>query len=216
MQNNQNISSIRADYTLMQLLEKDIANNPMQMFDQWWKQALEKNPMEVNAFTLSTMDQQNQSHSRIMLLKGYDEKGFIFYTNYQSNKGKQIAQNPKVSMLFFWINLQRQVRIEGIAEKVSRQESETYFSERPRESQIGAWASNQSTIIPNREFLDNEEKKYIQQFQDTKTIPCPEYWGGYFVKPTNIEFWQGRHGRLHDRIVYVLQKNIWSIQRLSS
>ncbi|MGL6022696.1 MAG: pyridoxamine 5'-phosphate oxidase, partial [Chitinophagaceae bacterium] len=210
------VSSIRTDYTMMELLEKNIILNPMDMFDQWWKEALEKNPMEVNAFTLSTIDKQKKPHSRIMLLKGYDKIGFIFYTNYESNKGKEISENSNVSMLFFWMNLQRQVRIEGIAKKVSRIENEAYFAERPRKSQIGAWASKQSKAIPNREYLEKEEKKYIQQFDEIEKIPCPEYWGGFLVKPINIEFWQGRQGRLHDRIVYVFKKGIWSTKRLSS
>jgi pyridoxamine 5'-phosphate oxidase len=208
------IAAIRKDYKLKTLNEGDINSNPIKQFGKWWDEAINSDIEEVNAMTLATATLQGKPSARIVLLKGYDEQGFNFFTNYDSHKGAELAANPQSSLVFFWKELERQVRIEGITEKVTAAESDTYFSSRPIGSRIGAWASPQSKVIKQREEIEANVKKYEQEFATT-SINRPEYWGGYRVKPQLIEFWQGRPSRLHDRIQYSLEKGIWKIERLA-
>jgi pyridoxamine 5'-phosphate oxidase len=209
------IADIRRDYSLKTLNETEVTENPFQQFADWWQQAIESEIDEVNAMTLATASLEGVPSARIVLLKGYDEKGFVFYTNYESAKGQELAENPRASLLFFWKELERQVRITGLVEKVSATESDEYFLSRPTGSQIGAWASPQSHIIENRSWLENKVKELEAKFS-TEKLARPSHWGGYRVKPVIIEFWQGRSSRLHDRIQYTLQENgSWKIERLA-
>ena len=211
----QNIADIRKDYKLQTLLEEDVATNPITQFDKWWAEAVNSQLEEVNAMTLATVDAVGMPSARIVLLKGYDKKGFVFFTNYQSHKGQQLEQNPHACLVFFWPALERQIRITGTVEKIAGAESDAYFVSRPVGSRIGAWASPQSSVITKREIIEDCSKKIEQQFNDG-IIPRPPHWGGYIVIPTQIEFWQGRPSRLHDRIQYTLQADgNWLIERLA-
>jgi pyridoxamine 5'-phosphate oxidase len=208
------IADIRKDYQLKSLAESEVAKNPFDQFSIWWEEAVQSAIVEVNAMALSTVSPEGRPSSRIVLLKGYNEEGFVFFTNYTSDKGKQIEQNQYVSLLFFWKELERQVRIEGTASKVAAEESDAYFESRPVGSRLGAWASPQSQKIVDREILDKELEKVTTQFSEQQ-IPRPPHWGGYRVKPTRIEFWQGRSSRLHDRILYEQVDKQWQIGRLA-
>jgi pyridoxamine 5'-phosphate oxidase len=210
----QNIADIRKDYKLQTLLEVDVSPDPFIQFGKWWEEAVNSAIDEVNAMTLATADKNNIPSARIVLLKGYDKNGFVFFTNYQSHKGKQLLQNPNACLVFFWKELERQIRITGTVEKISGQESDAYFSSRPAGSRIGAWASPQSSVIANRIVIEEKLKDFEQQFGDNN-IPRPPHWGGYIVKPVQIEFWQGRPSRLHDRMQYTLQEGSWVIERLA-
>ncbi|QEC67593.1 pyridoxamine 5'-phosphate oxidase [Panacibacter ginsenosidivorans] len=211
---NRDIADIRKNYSLETLDETNIAGSAMEQFTIWWEDAVKSEIDEVNAMTLATATPDGKPSARIVLLKDYDERGFVFYTNYKSNKGHALDANPHAALNFFWKELERQIRIEGIAEKVSGPESDEYFFSRPAGSRIGAWASPQSSVIQNREMLDENVAKYSKQFGDE--IPRPEHWGGFRIKPVIIEFWQGRSNRLHDRIRYTLiEKNKWKIERLA-
>lgn len=212
---SQTIADIRRDYMMHALNEADMAENPMEQFARWWDDAIKSEIDEVNAMTLATATLGGLPSARVVLLKGFDERGFIFFTNYHSHKGRELEQNPRASLIFFWKELERQVCIEGIVEKVPEKESDDYFQSRPAGSRIGAWASPQSSIIDNREVIENNVKELEKKFSDG-FIPRPEHWGGYVVKPTNIEFWQGRSSRLHDRVRYVHQLGSkWHMQRLA-
>ena len=209
------ISRIRKTYSQKTLSEKDIEPSPIRQFDKWWEEALASDIDEVNAMTLATASVDGVPSARIVLLKGYSEKGFVFFTNYNSYKGKQLLENPKACLVFFWKELERQVRITGIVQKTSEQESDDYFYSRPIGSQIGASVSPQSTAIEDREWLETHYTEFEKQVAES-TIQRPGYWGGYIVKPVIIEFWQGRPSRLHDRIEYSLQENgNWNIERLA-
>ncbi|HEY8895270.1 MAG TPA: pyridoxamine 5'-phosphate oxidase [Niastella sp.] len=209
------IADIRKDYKLRSLLEKDVDANAIRQFDKWWQEAIHSEIDEVNAMTLATASADGVPAARIVLLKGYDERGFVFFTNYDSFKGLQLAENPRACLVFFWKELERQVRITGLVEKVSDEESDIYFNSRPEGSRIGAWASPQSQVIESREWLEEREKTLVKDFTG-KPLSRPAHWGGYRVKPINIEFWQGRPSRLHDRIQYNLQgDNSWKIERLA-
>lgn len=209
-----NIASIRKDYMLRSLSEADVNKNPIKQFADWWDEAIDSNIEEANAMTLATVNEQGYPSARIVLLKGFNENGFVFFTNYESRKGKSLLLNPKASIVFFWKELERQIRIEGIAEKISEEESTAYFTSRPVESKIGAWASPQSNVIESRTFLEKRFKQYEQEFSNDD-IPRPPHWGGFIVKPSRIEFWQGRPGRLHDRIEYNKNSEGWAIDRLA-
>lgn len=209
------IADIRKDYQLKTFNEQDTASTPIEQFTIWWKEALQSDIDEVNAMTLATASLEGVPSARIVLLKDYDETGFVFFTNYESAKAQQIAENPRASLLFFWKELERQVRITGLIEKISAVKSDEYFLSRPQGSQIGAWASPQSHVIENRNWLENKVKELEQKFA-TEKITRPAHWGGYVVKPVIMEFWQGRSSRLHDRIQYTLQDNAqWLKERLA-
>lgn len=209
------IQNLRQEYLSATLTKKSVTKDPITQFDKWFSEALEADLFEPNVMTLATATSDGKPSARIMLLKGFDQNGFIFYTNYLSRKGKEIARNPSAAIVFFWPELERQVRIEGTLEKISKEESEKYFRSRPKQSQLGALASQQSQEIPNRAILENTLKDLTDKYQD-KEIPKPSYWGGYIVKPQIVEFWQGGAGRLHDRIVYKkTDKNNWKIVRVA-
>jgi pyridoxamine 5'-phosphate oxidase len=212
---NRDISSIRRDYQLASLDEASSAANPMDQFEHWWEEAIKSNIDEVNAFVLSTINEKGAPASRVVLLKNFTPEGFVFYTNYESNKGKQIATNPLVAINFFWKELERQVRITGSIKKVSMEESEKYFHSRPLGSQVGAWSSPQSKEIPNRAYLEDIMNVNLEKYKEGN-VPLPPHWGGYIVHPNSIEFWQGRSSRLHDRLYYTLNENhSWTKVRLA-
>ncbi|MBS1669398.1 MAG: pyridoxamine 5'-phosphate oxidase [Bacteroidetes bacterium] len=209
------IADIRKDYKMQTLLEKDLPADPIQQFGKWWEEAIRSQIDEVNAMTLATCCRSGIPSARIVLLKGYDEKGFVFFTNYESFKGHQLEENPRACLVFFWKELERQVRITGIAEKLNEGDNDEYFNSRPEGSRIGAHASPQSHVIAGRKWLEENELKIRQQFEG-KEIKRPLHWGGYCIKPVNIEFWQGRPNRLHDRIQYSLQGGgNWKMERLA-
>ena len=210
----QDIQKLRLDYTQHSLDITDIDKNPFNQFRKWFKEALAASVMEPNACALGTINGDNHPTTRIILLKGLDDDLFKFYTNYKSDKGRDIENNNRVSMCFFWKEVERQVRINGIAKKLSRSESEAYFKSRPHKSQIGAHTSKQSREVPNRAFLDDEFERMIAQFSEGE-VPLPKNWGGYGITPTYFEFWQGRPSRLHDRIVYEQVEKDWILKRLS-
>ena len=206
---------IRKEYIQESLSEKDVNPNAIQQFSLWWNEALKSNIEEVNAMTLATASCDGLPSARIVLLKDFDEKGFVFYTNYNSFKGQQLAENPRGCLVFFWKELERQVRITGLITKTPPFESDDYFNIRPEGSRIGAIASPQSQVIPSREWLEGEVEQLMKKLAST-SIARPPHWGGYRLMPAIIEFWQGRPNRLHDRIQYTLQDDgNWKIERLA-
>ncbi|MDT7526190.1 MULTISPECIES: pyridoxamine 5'-phosphate oxidase [Idiomarinaceae] len=213
-ENSLDIKHVRRDYTQGRLTRDSLQQDPMQQFANWF-QAAKDHPSQTDptAFTVATVSADGQPHQRVVLLKEVRTDGFVFYTNYNSAKGQDIAHNPKVAMHFAWLALEQQIRIEGHAEKISQAESESYFYQRPRESQLGALASSQSSPIASRSELEQHYHQLTEQYEG-KTIPMPAHWGGYLIKPQRFEFWQGGRYRLHDRFVYQLGKHGWNVQRL--
>ncbi|WP_114789742.1 pyridoxamine 5'-phosphate oxidase [Niabella yanshanensis] len=210
------IADIRTQYSLKSLLEADAFPDAMDQFQHWWNEATHAELTEVNAMTLATASADGLPDARIVLLKDFSSKGFTFFTNYESRKGQELAQNPRACLVFFWKELERQVRITGNVAKISKADSETYFFSRPVGSQLGAWASRQSQVLPNREFLAEKLSTLESEVNAGKSFGKPDYWGGYIVQPSSIEFWQGRPSRLHDRLLYTLQADGgWKIERLS-
>lgn len=210
------LENLRQEYRKNQLLESSVDPNPIRQFEQWFEAVVHAEIHEPNALTLSTVDEHGKPSSRVVLLKGISEGGFVFFSNYSSHKGKDLAQNPHGYMNFLWLELERQVRISGVIQKISREETEAYFHSRPRESQIGAWVSHQSEVIASRAVLEEQLTQIADKFRDVEVIPVPDYWGGYRLMPEQIEFWQGRPSRLHDRILYTkLKDDGWKIERLS-
>ena len=208
------IAAIRKDYLNGKLEVESILSNPVEQFKLWFQEAINAGVDEPTAMFLATTGKDSQPAARIVLLKGVDEKGFDFFTNYQSRKGLQIAENPKVAATFFWKELERQVRIEGVVEKLDGAESDEYFNSRPAESRFSAAASPQSQVIPDRNFLEKKIAGLKERFS-AEELKRPEHWGGYKLKPHRIEFWQGRENRLHDRLVYAISDGNWFIERLA-
>ncbi len=209
------LAELRREYTMAGLRRADLDPNPIAQFQKWFDQARKAELLEPNAMTLATVDEDHRPSSRTVLLKGVDERGFSFFTNYKSRKGRELHAIPNAALTFFWGGLERQVNIRGVVTKLSREESETYFATRPIGSQLGAWVSKQSSVVENREFLERRLIEVQTEFAGGK-IPTPPYWGGYLVAPEALEFWQGRPNRLHDRFQYLRAKTgAWKIDRLS-
>ncbi|UKJ06255.1 pyridoxamine 5'-phosphate oxidase [Solitalea lacus] len=210
------LENLRQEYSARSLSEKDVNSDPFRQFELWFNEAMQSGILEPNALTLSTATSLGKPSARVVLLKGFSDEGFTFFTNYNSRKGHELRQNPFACISFFWLELQRQIIIEGVIEKVSLDESTRYYQTRPKGSQLGAWVSEQSTVIADREVLENKLAELENQYANQEVLPKPEYWGGYLLKPSSIEFWQGRPSRLHDRIQYILEADgNWKIQRLA-
>ena len=210
----QNLADLRQHYTKGGLEEHQIPDSPFILFNEWFLQAGELGVLEPNAMVISTVSADNKPSSRVVLLKGIEDGGFIFYTNYESRKGKELEHNPYISVLFFWPEAERQIIIEGKVSKISTETSKAYFVSRPRESQLGAWVSAQSSIIQGRHSIEESYQQCLAQYEG-KEIPLPDFWGGYIIHPSSFEFWQGRPSRLHDRMKYNKQQDSWHIVRLS-
>lgn len=200
---------------MQSLDEADLSQDPVEQFAHWWDNAVESSIDEMNAMTLATSDARGNPSARVVLLKGFDSKGFVFFTNYDSRKGSELDQNPRACLVFYWKELERQVRIEGTVTRIDAAESDQYFHSRPEGSRIGAWASPQSKVISGRSELDRLQQQTEERFAGQE-IPRPPHWGGYLVVPHLIEFWQGRPSRLHDRVVYqLMEKGVWKKERLA-
>ena len=207
------LGDLRNEFVRSTLSEQELLNDPVAMFQLWLEEYMATSPQEPTAMTVSTVDQDLRPWQRILLLKGLDERGFVFFTNMESNKGLHIASNPWVSLHFFWLPLERQITVQGKAEQVSRDESESYFHSRPKESQLGAIASDQSRPLKDRATMEHRFAGLQEEYAD-KEIPLPDHWGGYRIKPERMEFWQGGAHRMHDRFEFVLQNGVWQHQRL--
>ncbi|MGH9854644.1 MAG: pyridoxamine 5'-phosphate oxidase [Blastocatellia bacterium] len=208
------IAQMRHEYVSQPFNKSQVADDPLTQFKKWFDEAMQSEQPDAEAMTLSTATRDGRVTGRIVLLKGCDERGFVFFTNYESRKSREMMSNPRVALTFYWHTLHRQVRIEGVVEKATPEESEEYFQTRPRGSQIGAWASPQSEEITDRGELERKVYETEARFKD-QPITCPPFWGGFRVKPERIEFWQGRESRLHDRILYTLRDGAWRTSRLA-
>lgn len=211
---NQSLQQLRRNYASQSLDERSVLPDPLQQFNRWFDEAMAAEVPEPNAMTLATAMVDYKPSARVVLLKGIAHGGFVFFTNYMSRKGKELMWNPYASLVFMWHQLERQVRVEGRVEKISREETEAYFKSRPRGSQLGAWVSRQSSVIENRAKLENDLVEISKRF-DGRDVDTPEHWGGYVVLPQRVEFWQGRPDRLHDRLQYTLEDHRWMIERLA-
>ena len=209
------LAEIRKEYSKATLDFTNVATDPIHQFTKWFDEAINAKVLEPNAMSLATVSNDNRPSCRIVLLKGIEENKFLFYTNYQSHKGKELENNPVCALTFFWPELERQVRIEGVASRVGENQSMEYFQSRPLGAQVSAWASPQSSIIENRTILEERVKQIEKRFEGNKVLPRPHQWGGYAVEPHMIEFWQGRENRLHDRLEYVRVEGSWKIHRLA-
>jgi pyridoxamine 5'-phosphate oxidase len=207
------IAALRKNYALQSLSETDVLADPIQQFAFWFQEAIAGEITEPNAMTLATANREGRPSARTVLLKGFDNEGFVFFTNYQSRKATDLSENPQACLLFTWLALERQICIEGTVEKVPEEASLLYFQSRPKGSQIGAWASPQSQVVPDRAFLEKKMEMITAQYAEMEVLPRPAHWGGYRVHPLRIEFWQGRSSRLHDRIVYTRVDQSWKIER---
>lgn len=208
------LNGIRRDFANKPLNENAVHKNPFLQFSHWFEEAVNAQLLDPYAMHISTVDAAGQPHSRVVYLRNISEEGMIFYTNYNSQKAENISNSNKIAITFFWVELERQIRIEGLVSKVSNELSDKYFAARPRESQIGAWASNQSETIGSREELEKQVEFYNEKFKNME-VPRPPYWGGYIVNPVKFEFWQGRPNRLHDRLIYSKTKIDWKISRVA-
>jgi pyridoxamine 5'-phosphate oxidase len=211
---NKQVADLRKDYRLASLDEQDVSPDPLEQFERWWKDAITSEVDEANAMTLATSTPDGYPSARIVLLKSFDADGFVFFTNYESRKGQEMAANPQVSLLFFWRELERQIRIDGVVSKVPAVISDEYYNSRPPGSRLSAIVSPQSRVVPHRTFLEEQVKILAEQYV-LKQPERPEYWGGYVVKPVKMEFWQGRSNRLHDRLQYRQEGSSWKIDRLA-
>jgi pyridoxamine 5'-phosphate oxidase len=208
------LASLRREYSLRTLDESSVHPDPFVQFDRWFGEAMAVHRHEPNAMVLATATSEGKPSARFVLMKGFDERGFVFYTNYESRKSVELRQNPNAALLFYWSELEREVRVEGTVERATREESEEYFRSRPLESQLGAWASRQSEVIADRTVLEQKVAELKARFGDGP-LPPPSFWGGFRLRPHTVEFWQGRPNRLHDRIRYARRGNTWVIERLS-
>jgi pyridoxamine 5'-phosphate oxidase len=208
------IAELRRDYLRARLDETSVASDPLVEFARWFEEAVKAEARDPNAMTLATASPDGVPSARIVLLKGFDERGFVFFTDYRSRKGTELAANPRAALVFYWPELERQVRITGVTSETGRQESEAYFRTRPRGSRIGAWISHQSQVIASRQQLESQIADVERRYPDDD-VPLPPYWGGFRLRPESIEFWQGRTNRLHDRIRYLREGERWRIERLS-
>ncbi len=210
------LTMLRENYARQTLSETDVMPNPIAQFDAWFREATDSQLREPNAMILATSTRAGRPSARTVLLKGFDALGFVFYTNYESRKGQELAENPQAALLFTWLELERQIRVEGQVEKITLHESSIYFQSRPKASQIGAWASPQSQVIADRTVLEAKESQLRDQYATADALPLPPFWGGYRLRPDAFEFWQGRPSRLHDRIIYGLTaEGSWKIERLA-
>ena len=207
------VADLRKEYTRAGLAESDVAADPIEQFRRWFDAALDAGLHEPNAMTVATATRDGSPSARVVLLKGFDSRGFVFYTNYEGRKGRELEENPRAALLFYWGELERQVRVEGTVSRVSEEESDAYYASRPRGSRLGAWASEQSRVVEGRKVLE-ERTADLEAEYEGREVPRPAFWGGYRVWPEVVEFWQGRENRLHDRIVYRRQGGGWEIERL--